>query len=129
MIEFLNDNIFILFAWRVLQQTAGIHMGVICHPILVDLFLSSDAIYFIQRLLKKNQKELARSFNFTFRYIDDVLSSNNYRFGLDFGQATGKLYHLRLRVACTLFCYLKSRARTYAVLMICLYELLDNLTT
>jgi len=28
---------------------------------------------FIQGLLKKNQKNLARSFNFTFRYIDDVL--------------------------------------------------------
>ena len=32
-------------------------------------------------LLKKNQKKLARSFNFTFRYIDDVLSLNNSRFG------------------------------------------------
>ena len=84
MIEFLNDNIFILFAWRVLQQTAGIHMCVICHPILADLFLSSDATYFIQRFLKKNQKELARSFNFTFPYIDGVLSPNNYRFGFDF---------------------------------------------
>jgi hypothetical protein len=83
MIEFLNDKIFILFAWRVLQQTAGIHMGVICHPILADLFLSSYATYFIQRFLKKNQNELARSFNFTFRYIDDVLSPNNYRFGFD----------------------------------------------
>jgi hypothetical protein len=31
-------------------------------------------------LLKKNEKKLARSFNFTFRYIDDVLSLNNYRF-------------------------------------------------
>ena len=29
----------------------------------------------------------------------------------DHGQATGKLYHLRLRVECTLFCNLKSRAR------------------
>ena len=36
---------------------------------------------FIQRLLKKNEKKLARSFNFTFRYIDDVLSLNNSRFG------------------------------------------------
>jgi hypothetical protein len=32
-------------------------------------------------LLKKNQKKLARSFNFTFRYINDVLSLNNSRFG------------------------------------------------
>ena len=36
---------------------------------------------FIQGLLKKNEKKLAWSFNFTFRYIDDVLSLNNSRFG------------------------------------------------
>ena len=30
---------------------------------------------------RKNEKKLARSFNFTFRYIDDVLSLNNSRFG------------------------------------------------
>ena len=30
-------------------------------------------------LLKINEKKLARSFNFTFRYIDDVLSLNNSR--------------------------------------------------
>jgi hypothetical protein len=28
----------------------------------------------------------------------------------DHGQATGKLYHLRLRVECTLFCNLQNRA-------------------
>jgi len=36
---------------------------------------------FIQGLLQKNEKKLARSFNFTFRYIDYVLSLNNSRFG------------------------------------------------
>ena len=30
----------------------------------------------------------------------------------DHGQGTGKLYHLRLRVECTLFLYLQSRVRT-----------------
>jgi len=43
--------------------------------------------------------------------------------------STGKLYHLRLRVECTLFCNLQSRARTRAVLVIGLYELLSNPTT
>jgi hypothetical protein len=43
--------------------------------------------------------------------------------------ATGKLYHLRLRVECTLFCDLQSWARTHAVLVIGLYELLGNPTT
>ena len=31
--------------------------------------------------LKKNEKKLVQSFNFTFCYIDDVLSLNNSRFG------------------------------------------------
>jgi hypothetical protein len=44
-------------------------------------------------------------------------------------QATGKLYHLRLRVEYTLFCNLQSRARTHAILVIGLYELLGNPTT
>jgi len=30
--------------------------------------------------LKKNEKKLAQTFNFTFRYIDDVLSLNNSKF-------------------------------------------------
>jgi hypothetical protein len=44
------------------------------------------------------------------------------------GQATGKLYHLRLRVECTLFCNLQSRVQTHAILVIGLYELLDPTT-
>jgi hypothetical protein len=41
---------------------------------------------------------------------------------------TGKLYHLRLRVECTLVCNLQSRARNRPVLVIGLYELLDPAT-
>jgi hypothetical protein len=48
---------------------------------------------------------------------------------MDHGQATGKLYHLRLQVECTLLCNLQSRARTHAVLVIGLYGLLGNPTT
>jgi predicted amidohydrolase len=39
------------------------------------------------------------------------------------------LYHLRLRVECTLFCKLQSRARTHTVLVMGLHELLGNPTT
>ena len=56
-------------------------MGTNCAPLLADLFLYSYEADFIQGLLKKNEKKLARSFIFTFRYIDDVLSLNNARFG------------------------------------------------
>ena len=43
-------------------------------------------------------------------------------------QTIGKLYHLRLRVECTLFCNVQNWARTHAVLVIGLYELLDPTT-
>ena len=48
-------------------------MGANCAPLLLDLFLYSYEADLIQGLLKKNEKKLARSFNFTFGYIDDVL--------------------------------------------------------
>ena len=59
----------------------GITMDTNCAPLLADLFLYSYDADFIQGLLNKNEKKLARSFHFTFRHIDDVLSLNNSRFG------------------------------------------------
>jgi hypothetical protein len=56
-------------------------MGTNCAPFLVDLFLYSYEADFTQGLLKKHEKNLARSFNFTFRYIDDVLSLHKCKFG------------------------------------------------
>jgi hypothetical protein len=54
-------------------------MGTNCAPLLADFFLYSYKADFIQGLLKKNEKKLARSFNFTFRYIDDVLDDISFR--------------------------------------------------
>ena len=81
MFDFLIDNIFLIFDGRVLQQTVCLPMGTNCAPLLADLFLYSYEADFIQGLLMKNDKKLTRSFNFTLRYIDDVLSLNNSRFG------------------------------------------------
>jgi hypothetical protein len=80
MLEFTIDNIFVLFSGRVFQLTVGIPMGTSCAPFLADVFRYSYEAGFIQGLLKKNEKKPARSSNFTFRYIDDVLSVNNSRF-------------------------------------------------
>jgi hypothetical protein len=63
------------FWWTLFQQTVGIPMGTNCPPPLAALFLYSYEADFIRGLLKKNEKTLARSFNFAFRYIDDVLPS------------------------------------------------------
>jgi hypothetical protein len=49
-------------------------------PLLADLFLYSYESEFLQKLVKDKKIHEARAFNFTYRYIDDVLSINNSRF-------------------------------------------------
>jgi len=80
MINFLIDNIFVEFGGRICQQTVGIPMGTNCAPRLVDLFLYSYEVEFVQGLLRKGEKKLVQSFNYAFHYIDDVLSLNNKNF-------------------------------------------------
>ena len=86
MLGFLFDNIFVVFDGQIFQQAIGIQMGTNCAPLLADLFLYSYEAEFIQGLLKSGKKTLAQSFNFTYRYIDDVLSLSNSKFSdyLDF---------------------------------------------
>ena len=66
------------------------------YKLLVDLFPYSYEADFIQGPLKKNEEKLAWSFNFTFRYIDDILSLNNSRFG-DFVDRID-IYHIELEI-------------------------------
>ena len=86
MLEFLVDNIFVVFAGKVFQQTVGIPMGTNCAPLLADIFLYSYEADFIQALLSTGKKRLASRFNLTYRYIDDVLSINNPEFENYLGQ-------------------------------------------
>jgi hypothetical protein len=73
----------------------------------VDVFFNRQSAYlcdhlladFIQGLLKKTEKKLARSSNFTFRYIDDVLSLNKSRFG-DF---VDRVYPIELKIKDTTY--------------------------
>ena len=56
MLEFLVDNIFVVFARKVFQQIIGIPMGTDCAPLLADLFLYSYEAGFIQSLLSAGRK-------------------------------------------------------------------------
>ena len=76
-LEFLVDNIFVVFAGKVFQQTVGITMGTNCAPLLADIFLYSYEADFVQFLLWTGKEHLAFWFNLTYRYMDDVLSLNN----------------------------------------------------
>jgi hypothetical protein len=56
MLEFLIDNIFVIFGGRVFQQTVDIPMGINCAPLLVDLFPYSYEAYFIQGFSRKTKR-------------------------------------------------------------------------
>jgi hypothetical protein len=53
-------------------------MNINCAPLLADSF--SYEAEFVQKLLRDNNKKISVSLNYTFRYIDDVLSINNHNF-------------------------------------------------
>ena len=80
MLEFLIDNLFVSFGGTLFQQVVGIQMGTNCAPLLADLFLYSYESEFLQKLVKDKTIHEARAFNFTYKYIGDVLSINNSRF-------------------------------------------------
>ena len=86
MLEFLVDNIFVVFVGKVFQQIVGILMGTNCAPLLSDIFIYSYEAEFIPFLLSTGRKQLASRFNFTYRYIGDILSINNPEFENYLGQ-------------------------------------------
>ena len=65
MLEFLVDNIFVVFAGKVFQQTVGIPMGTNCAPLLADIFLYSYEADFIQSLLSTGKKQHLGSISLT----------------------------------------------------------------
>ena len=69
MLEFIVDNIFVVFAGKVFQQIIGIPMGTNCAPFLADIFLYSYEAEFIHSLLSTGRKRLASQFNFTYIQI------------------------------------------------------------
>ena len=85
MLEFLVDNILKIrgFCGKGFPADSLYSNGNKLCPLLSDIFLYSYEAEFIQSLLSK---QLASRFNFTYRYIDDVLSINNPQFENYLGQ-------------------------------------------
>ena len=80
MIKFLVDNIYVRFGGQLFRQTVGIPMETNCAPLLADLFLYSYEKKFLDKLIIEGKTKLARKFNLSNRYIDDLISFNNKRF-------------------------------------------------
>ena len=80
MIEFLVDNIYVRFGGQLFQQMVSIPMGNKPHYWLTCLNLYSYENEFLDKLIKEGKRKLARMFNLSYHYIDDLISFNNKRF-------------------------------------------------
>jgi hypothetical protein len=56
MLEFLIDDIFVMFGGRVFQQTVGMPMGTNCAPLVADFFLYLYEADFIQTSQEKRKE-------------------------------------------------------------------------
>ena len=73
MIEFLVNNIYVGFGGQVFRQTVGIPMGTNCATLLADLFFYHYENEFLDKLIKEGERKLARKFNLSYRYTDDLI--------------------------------------------------------
>ena len=76
MVNFLIDNVYVTCGDSISRQRIGIPMGTDCAPYLANLFL----FYYEHKWMMKTKEtnpQLARRFNKSVRYIDDLLTINN----------------------------------------------------
>ena len=78
-VEYLSDNIYVSIGNGVYRQCVGIPMGTDCALLLANLFLFYYEYKYMRNLIKMNLM-LAKKFNNTMRYIDDLLTLNNTLF-------------------------------------------------
>ena len=79
ILEYLIDHIYIVVGNRVFHQHIGIPMGTDCAALLVNLYLFYYEYSYMKNLMKLDYVRALR-FNFTARYIDDLLTLNNTLF-------------------------------------------------
>ena len=79
MTEFLVDNVYVRFGGQLFRQMVGIPVGTSCTPLLSNSFLYSYENAFLDKLMKEGKRKLARKFNLSYRYTDDLISFNNKR--------------------------------------------------
>ncbi len=80
IIDFLTGNIYVRLGDEIFRQILGIPMGMNCAPLLANLYLFSYEYDFLMNLMKQKKLHMARKFNFSFQYIDDLISLGNSNF-------------------------------------------------
>ena len=76
---FSLDNIYIRFGSKLdkYRQIVGIPMGTNCAPLVADLFLFCYERDFMLSLSEDNQSDGIEAFNYTSRYLVDLLNIDN----------------------------------------------------
>ena len=121
MTEFFVDNIYVRFDGQLFRQMVGIPMWTNCAPLLADLFLYSYKNEFLDKLIKKGKRKLAKQFNLSYRYTDDLISFNNKRFRSSFLIFTPK----ELTISETT----ESTSVAFYLDMLCTWDKSNNITT
>ena len=74
------DDIYVRFGGLLFRQTVGTPMRTNCAPLLAGLFLYSYENEVQGKLMKEGKRKLARKFDLSCRYDDDlIISFNNKR--------------------------------------------------
>ena len=76
-LSFLLDSIYIRFGSKLCRQIVGIPIGTSCAPLIADLYLFCYERDFMLSLLDDSQSDVIEAFNFTSRYLDDLLNIDN----------------------------------------------------
>ena len=97
--EYLIDNIYVSIGKRVYRQCVGIPMGTDCAPLVANLFIFYYEYQYVRGLIKTDLV-LAKKFNNTMRYIDDLLTLNN----TTFHSAISDIYPCELQLKKTTEC-------------------------
>ena len=96
LLDFLIGNIYVKLGDEIFRQILGIPMGTNCAPLLANLYLFSYEYDFMMDLMQKQKKlHLARKFNLSFRYIDDLISVGNPNFASSIGTIYPKELELK----------------------------------
>ena len=92
------ENTYVTFADFVFKQVKGVPMGGNASPMLADLSLAMLEYKFLQNT---SNFALAKEFNYTCRYIDDILSINIDGPTIDFLQLAKNIYPVSLELSKT----------------------------
>ena len=93
-LHYLLDNILIRFGSKLYRQIVGIPIGTNCAPLVADLNLFCYERDFMLSLSDNNQADAVEAFNFTSRYLDDLLNIDNPYFA----QMVSQIYPTELQL-------------------------------